>query len=41
MLLSAAQVYIPRGGQEKTDVTKRGGRYTSDFVWNTNWQDQV
>lgn len=38
---SAAQVYIPRGGQDNTDVTKRGGRYTSDFVWNTKWQDQV
>ncbi|KAL3146933.1 hypothetical protein ABBQ38_014904 [Trebouxia sp. C0009 RCD-2024] len=36
-----AQVYIPRGGQDNTDVTKRGGRYTSDFVWNTKWQDQL
>jgi len=37
----AAEVYVPRGGQDNTDVTKRGGRYTSDFVWNTKWQDTV
>lgn len=23
------------------DFTKRGGRYKSDFIWNTNWQEQV
>lgn len=23
------------------DVTKRGGRYQSDFIWNTNWKDKV
>lgn len=39
--LIAAEVYVPRGGQDNTDVTKRGGRYTSDFVWNTKWQDVV
>lgn len=36
-----AEVYVPRGGQDNTDVTKRGGRYTSDFVWNTKWQDTL
>lgn len=37
----SAPVYTPRGGQDNTDVTKRGGRYTSDFVWNTKWQDTL
>ncbi|EIE19145.1 hypothetical protein COCSUDRAFT_59628 [Coccomyxa subellipsoidea C-169] len=23
------------------DYTKRGGRYTSDFIWNTKWKDQL
>lgn len=29
------------GGVDQTDLTKRGGRYTSDFIWNTKWKDQV
>ncbi len=37
----AAEVYSPLGGVEQTDYTKRGGRYTSDFIWNTKWKDQV
>lgn len=37
----AAPVYAPLGGVDQTDLTKRGGRYTSDFIWNTKWKDQV
>ncbi len=40
-MLSAAEVYSPLGGVEQADYTKRGGRYTSDFIWNTKWKDQV
>ena len=29
------------GGVDQVDFTKRGGRYTSDFIWNTKWKDQV
>ena len=29
------------GGIDQVDYTKRGGRYTSDFIWNTRWKDQV
>ena len=29
------------GGIDQVDFTKRGGRYTSDFIWNTRWKDQV
>ncbi|BDA49541.1 probable ATP synthase protein I at C-terminar half [Coccomyxa sp. Obi] len=36
-----AEVYSPLGGVEQTDYTKRGGRYTSDFIWNTKWKDQL
>lgn len=37
----AAEVYAPLGGVDQVDYTKRGGRYTSDFIWNTKWKDQV
>lgn len=38
----AAEVFIPMpGGRAKVDVTKRGGRYESDFIWNTPWKEQV
>lgn len=40
-MLSAAEVYSALGGVEQTDYTERGGRYTSDFIWNTKWKDQV
>jgi hypothetical protein len=38
--LAAAEVYPVKSGLD-TDVTKRGGRYQSDFIWNTNWKDKV
>ena len=28
-------------GTEPFDPTKRGGRWKSDFIWNTNWQQQL
>lgn len=28
-------------GKETGDLTKRGGRFTPEFIWNVNWQDQV
>ena len=37
----AEPVYAPMGGIDQVDFTKRGGRYTSDFIWNTRWKDQV
>ncbi len=36
----AAEVY-PVKRRLDNDVTKRGGRYQSDFIWNTNWKDKV
>ena len=41
MLQCTAPVYAPMGGVDQVDFTKRGGRYTSDFIWNTKWKDQV
>ncbi len=37
----AEPVYAPMGGIDQVDFTKRGGRWTSDFIWNTRWKDQV
>lgn len=37
----AAEVYAPMGGIDQVDYTRRSGRYTSDFIWNTRWKDQV
>jgi hypothetical protein len=34
-------VYPIRSSLQKKDVTKRGGRYESDFIWNTNWAEQA
>ncbi len=38
-----AQVYSPLAGVNDNgkDITERGGRYTSDFIWNTQWQKQL
>ncbi|GAB4813108.1 hypothetical protein N2152v2_000154 [Parachlorella kessleri] len=35
-----AEVYPVKSGLDN-DVTKRGGRYQSDFIWNTNWKDKL
>jgi hypothetical protein len=37
----AAEVYSPLGGVDRGSIYKRGGRYSPEFLWNTNWQDQV
>ena len=37
----AEEVYAPLSGVETGDLTKRGGRYTPEFIWNVKWQDQV
>lgn len=36
-----AEVYPIRSSLQNKDVTKRGGRYESDFIWNTNWAEQL
>eukprot|EP00873_Tetraselmis_striata_P024417 jgi/Tetstr1/444681/TSEL_032529.t1 len=36
-----APVYAPLAGRESGDVTKRGGRWSNDFIWNTNWAEQL
>eukprot|EP01023_Acetabularia_acetabulum_P017585 TRINITY_DN18804_c0_g2_i1.p1 TRINITY_DN18804_c0_g2~~TRINITY_DN18804_c0_g2_i1.p1 ORF type:complete len:369 (-),score=60.31 TRINITY_DN18804_c0_g2_i1:235-1341(-) len=35
-----AEVYSPLKGKQAGDITKRGDRYTSDFIWNLNWQEK-
>ncbi|KAK9838175.1 hypothetical protein WJX81_006646 [Elliptochloris bilobata] len=35
------EVYAPLSGMETGDLTKRGGRYTPEFIWNVKWQDQL
>jgi hypothetical protein len=37
----AAEVYSPLGGVDRGSIYKRGGRFSPEFLWNTNWQDQV
>lgn len=37
----AATVYSPLGGVDQGSIYKRGGRFSPEFLWNTNWQDQV
>jgi hypothetical protein len=32
-------VYSKAG--EKFDPQKKGGRYKPEFIWNTNWQEQL
>lgn len=39
--LRAAPVYAPLAGRESGDFTKRGGRWNPEFIWNTNWVEQV
>jgi hypothetical protein len=41
--LQTAEIYSPLGGTTTggRDIIKRGGRYTSDFIWNVNWQEQL
>lgn len=34
-----AEVYSK--AKEQFDPTKKPGRYQSDFIWNTNWQEQL
>jgi len=36
-----APIYPPLAGVDSADLTKRGGRYTSDFIWNTEWAKQL
>jgi len=36
-----APVYAPLAGRENGDPSKRGGRWTSDFIWNSNWAEQL
>jgi ATP synthase protein I len=36
-----AEVYSPLGGVDRGDIYKRGGRYSPEFVWNINWQEQL
>lgn len=36
----AAEVYPVKSGTD-IDITKRGGRYQPEFIWNVNWQDKV
>jgi len=38
---SSLEVLPVRSSLAKLDVTKRGGRYQSDFIWNTNWPEQL
>jgi len=38
--LHPAEVYPVRRGLQ-IDPTKRGGRWESDFIWNSNWQDAL
>lgn len=37
--LTVAQVYSK--STEPFDPSKKGGRYKSEFIWNTNWQVRV
>jgi hypothetical protein len=41
VVLLTAPVYAPLAGRESGDVTKRGGRWSNDFIWNTNWAEQL
>lgn len=34
-----AQVYSKAG--ERFDPTKKGGRFKPEFIWQTNWQEQL
>lgn len=36
-------MYSPLAGVNDggKDITERGGRYTSDFIWNTQWRKQL
>lgn len=36
-----AEVYSPLGGVDRGSIYKRGGRFSPEFLWNTNWQDQL
>lgn len=37
----SAQVYPVKSGVGNGDVTKRGGRWESDFIWNKDWAKQL
>lgn len=41
LVCCAATVYSPLGGVDQGSIYKRGGRFSPEFLWNTNWQDQV
>ena len=38
-LFSLIQVYSKAG--DKFDPQKKGGRWKPEFIWNTNWQEQL
>ncbi len=37
----AAEVYPALGGVDRGSISERGGRYAPEFLWNTNWKDQL
>ena len=41
MLQTAAVVYSPLNSVNQGNIYERGGRYSPEFLWNTNWQDQA
>ena len=36
-----AEVYPALGGVDRGSISERGGRYAPEFLWNTNWKDQL
>lgn len=41
VLRAVAPIRSPLDRFRAGDPTKRGGRYKSEFIWNSNWQEQV
>ncbi len=41
MFAFPAEVYSPLGGVDRGNIYERGGRYSPEFLWNVNWQEQV
>ena len=29
------------GGVDRGSISEKGGRYAPEFLWNTNWKDQL
>ena len=34
-------MYPALGGVDRGSISERGGRYAPEFLWNTNWKDQL